>query len=148
MVYQILPAADGYTRYNAARDQYIQTGIALVESSVTAAVAAFQAADTAIQAAVLLKADNLAGLADPSAARTALGLGGSATLAVGTGAGTVAAGNDSRITGALAASTASTTYAPLASPALTGSPTVNGVAVATTSAAAGAAAGLAIVFGV
>jgi hypothetical protein len=131
MAYQILPAVDGYTRYNAARDQYIQTGIALVESAVVAATAAFQAADTALQGAALLKADNLAGLADPAAARTALGLGASATLAVGTGAGTVAAGNDSRIVGALAASTASSTYAPLVSPAQTGTPTINGVAAAT-----------------
>jgi hypothetical protein len=39
-----------------------------------------------------------------SAARTSLGLGGAATLAVGTTAGTVAAGDDSRITGAAAKS--------------------------------------------
>lgn len=43
--------------------------------------------------------------ADAPAQRTALGLGGAALLSVGTGAGTVAAGNDSRITGALQAST-------------------------------------------
>lgn len=39
--------------------------------------------------------------ADSAAQRTSLGLGDSATLSVGTGVGTVAAGNDSRITGAL-----------------------------------------------
>jgi hypothetical protein len=44
---------------------------------------------------------------------TITGLGGAATLSVGTTAGTVAAGDDSRITGALSAATASTTYQPL-----------------------------------
>ena len=44
---------------------------------------------------------------------TISGLGGAATLNVGTTAGTVAAGDDSRITGALQASTAATTYQPL-----------------------------------
>ncbi|WP_367347590.1 hypothetical protein [Sphingobium yanoikuyae] len=40
-------------------------------------------------------------MADDAASRTALGLGGAATLNVGTAAGTVAAGDDARITGAL-----------------------------------------------
>jgi hypothetical protein len=40
-------------------------------------------------------------------------LGGAASLSVGTTAGTVAAGDDSRITGALASATAATTYQPL-----------------------------------
>jgi len=48
--------------------------------------------------------------ADAAAQRTSLGLGGAAVLSVGTSAGTVAAGDDSRITGALAAATAATTY--------------------------------------
>ena len=51
--------------------------------------------------------------ADAAAQRTTLGLGDSATRSVGTTAGTVAAGDDSRITGALQASTAATTYQPL-----------------------------------
>lgn len=45
--------------------------------------------------------------------RTSLGLGGAAVLNVGTSAGTVAAGDDSRITGALSSATAASTYQPL-----------------------------------
>ncbi|CNC75773.1 hypothetical protein [Yersinia pseudotuberculosis] len=44
---------------------------------------------------------NLSDLNDTAAARTNLGLGGASSLSVGTTAGTVAAGNDSRIVGAL-----------------------------------------------
>ena len=47
------------------------------------------------------------------AASTITGLGGAATLNVGTTTGTVAAGDDSRITGALSTATAATTYQPL-----------------------------------
>lgn len=50
----------------------------------------------------------------PSTVRTTLGLGGAATLSVGTTTGTVAAGDDSRITGA----------APAASPTFTGTVTI------------------------
>ena len=50
---------------------------------------------------------------DAATGRASLGLGGAATLSVGTTAGTVAAGDDSRITGALSAATAATTYQPL-----------------------------------
>lgn len=46
----------------------------------------------------MLKSDNLSGLTDYTAARANLGLGAAALLAVGTVAGTVAAGDDSRFT--------------------------------------------------
>ena len=59
---------------------------------------------TATASDYLSKAGNLGGIADPAAARTNLSLGDSATRDVGTTAGTVAAGDDSRITGALQAS--------------------------------------------
>ncbi|MHB8681285.1 MAG: glycosyl hydrolase family 28-related protein [Acidimicrobiales bacterium] len=57
-------------------------------------------AAAAVQAASLQKSSNLSDLASPSAARSNLGLGSAATENIGTTAGTVAAGNDSRITGA------------------------------------------------
>jgi hypothetical protein len=59
---------------------------------------------TATASDYLSKAGNLSGIADPAAARTNLSLGDSATRDVGTTAGTVAAGDDSRLTGALQAS--------------------------------------------
>lgn len=54
-----------------------------------------------LNSAVVKRDQNLADLPDKAAARTHIELGTSATLNVGTAAGTVAAGNDSRITGAL-----------------------------------------------
>lgn len=57
--------------------------------------------------------DALATAASASAARTTLGLGGAATLSVGTSSGTVAAGDDARITGALAQSAFNAYVAPV-----------------------------------
>jgi len=62
---------------------------------------ATQFAGKANTADVLTKADNLNSLTDKATARTNLGLKGAAVLDVGTASGTVAAGNDSRIDGAL-----------------------------------------------
>lgn len=59
------------------------------------------AAQAAAIAASLQKAANLSDLPNPGTARTNLGLGNSATRNVGTTAGTVAAGDDSRIVGAI-----------------------------------------------
>lgn len=57
-------------------------------------------AAAAAQAASLQKTANLSDVTSASTSRTNLGLGGAAVLNVGTTAGTVAAGDDSRITGA------------------------------------------------
>ncbi len=77
-------------------------GSAALQSS-----SAFDASGAAVaaQAASLQKTSNLSDLANLATARTNLGLGGAAVLNVGTGAGTVAAGDDSRITGAQQRST-------------------------------------------
>ena len=70
--------------------------------------------------------------ADAAAARATLGLGGAATAAFGTAAGTVAAGNDSRITSAVPKTRTISTNAPLTGGgALTGNLTL-GISVATT----------------
>ena len=70
--------------------------------ATASSVTATQISDATSDGRALLTAGDVA------AQRTALGLGGAAVLAVGTTAGTVAAGDDSRITGAIAASTLTT----------------------------------------
>jgi len=67
---------------------------AVAASDPVGAAAAAQAAAIAVSAQ---RASNLTDLASPSAARTALGLGGAAVLNVGAVAGTVAAGDDARL---------------------------------------------------
>ena len=64
------------------------------------------AADAVVQAYAIQRANHTG----TQAVGTITGLGGAATLSVGTTAGTVAAGDDSRITGALSTATAATTY--------------------------------------
>lgn len=93
---------------------------AAVAEVATDAAAAYQPLDADLTAIAALttpattisgaaqKASNLSDLASASSARTNLGLGGAAILAVGTTAGTVAAGDDSRITGAVPKSTVTT----------------------------------------
>jgi hypothetical protein len=66
-------------------------------SGITKAMVGLGSVSNALQ---LVAANNLSDLVTPATARTNLGLGGAAVLAVGTTTGTVAAGDDSRITGA------------------------------------------------
>lgn len=66
----------------------------------TAASNALAARVTTVENTALVKADNLASLTNPTNARTNLGLGNAATRSVGTTNGTLAAGDDTRLTNA------------------------------------------------
>lgn len=67
-------------------------------AAATAQTAATAAAAADVTSRALLKANNLSGLTDASAARTNLGLGTAATVNTGTGSANVILGNDSRLT--------------------------------------------------
>jgi hypothetical protein len=122
--------ATGRSVLTAADAAAARTAIGAGTSSLVIGSAAGTAADGAEPLAVKLAGDLSGTVAAPTVTKIGgVAVGNAATKSVGTTAGTVAAGDDSRITGALSAATASSTYAPLASPALTGTPTVNGVAI-------------------
>ncbi len=87
-------ASDATSKANTAQSNAISTAASDATSKASAAQS------NAI-AASLQRSSNLSDLGNAGTARTNLGLGGAATLSVGTAAGTVAAGNDARLNGAL-----------------------------------------------
>lgn len=103
----ITPPTIGQTNWGPP----LNTALTTLDAEATSAVPTANAyTDSAIVNEVsrangvyLSKTNNLSDVSNAAAARTNLGLGNAATLNVGTSAGTVAAGNDSRFTGALQA---------------------------------------------
>lgn len=105
--YTVQANVGGRTRTGTLQLDYQTTSVNLADlvqwatAAVTAGVTyATLAQLTAAEAAAAALVDDLSGVTNASTARTNLGLGGAATLSVGTTTGTVAAGDDSRITGA------------------------------------------------
>ena len=72
-----------------------------ISSAASDATSKASTAQSNAIAASLQRSSNLSDLGNAGTARANLGLGGAATLSVGTAAGTVAAGNDARLNGAL-----------------------------------------------
>lgn len=99
---------DDHHRALAVAVEAVEAELGTDPSGSEATVKARIAATEAVANAAAVKASNLSDLTSAATARTNLGLGGAATLAVGTTAGTVAAGDDSRITGAVPKSTVTT----------------------------------------
>lgn len=91
----------------------LATGTALQVYRRNAANTAIECATISVGGGDMLKTENLSGLSDYGTARANLGLGGAATLSVGTSSGTVAAGNDSRIVAAVPNTRTISTTAPL-----------------------------------
>ncbi|AZZ37394.1 hypothetical protein CIK05_11520 [Bdellovibrio sp. qaytius] len=102
-------AAGEYLTFNGT---VYSCSVDVVGSVTSAGVITALGYTPADSATVVLKANNLSDLASATVARTNLGLGAAALLSVGTTAGTIAAGDDARITGALSQTSFNTYVAP------------------------------------
>lgn len=89
---------DDHHRALATAVEAVEAELGTDPSGASATVAARITATETVANAAAVKASNLSDLTSASTARTNLGLGDAATLSVGTTAGTVAAGDDSRLT--------------------------------------------------
>lgn len=102
---------DDHHRALAAAVEAIQVELDTDPSGSEATVKARIAATETVANAAAAKASNLSDLASASTARTNLGLGGAAVLAVGTTAGTVAGGDVGRVVSTVAAAGTTETLA-------------------------------------
>jgi len=100
---------DGVFAQKSGVDLQFKTLVAGDGCSISTSETEITISSTATGSGDLLSTNNLSDLTDFADARDNLGLGGAAVLDVGTSAGTVAAGDDSRITGALQSAAIGTT---------------------------------------